>query len=186
MNVLTHGLASLALARAAWPRAPKQLWIVAVATGVIADIDSASAWWGASAYLRWHRTYTHSLFASLVLAAAFAADARAAVNVWRNNFDSVLQSAVARKRAYENAGRALQLNPDLSLPYAMLAILQVVDERYEEAIESARRAVALGPGDVEAHVALGYVYLYAGKLADAAAAIEARVGIMAKQLWERR
>jgi adenylate cyclase len=105
-------------------------------------------------------------------AEAYAADARAAVNVWRNNLDSVLQSALARKRAYENAGRALQLNPDLSLPYAMLAILQVVDERYEEAIASARRAVALGPGDIEAHVALGYVYLVAGQFAQAAAAID--------------
>ena len=105
-------------------------------------------------------------------AEAFAADARAAVNIWRNNYDTVLQSALARKRAYENAGRALQLNPDLSLPYAMLAILQVVDERYEEAIESAKRAVALGPGDVEAHVALGYVYLVAGQFAEAAAAID--------------
>ena len=79
---------------------------------------------------------------------------------------------MARKRAYENAGRALQLNPDLSLPYAMLAILQVVDERYEEAIASARRAVALGPGDVEAHIALGYVYLVAGQFPEAAAAID--------------
>jgi adenylate cyclase len=105
-------------------------------------------------------------------AEAFAADARAAVNVWRNNLDTALQSALARKRAYENAGRALQLNPDLSLPYAMLAILQVVDERYEEAIASAKRAVALGPGDVEAHVALGYVYLVAGQFAEAAAAID--------------
>src|SRR5271154_748432 len=76
MNILTHGLASLALARAAWPRAPKQLWIVAVASGVIADIDSASAWWGASAWLRWHRTYIHSLLASLIIAAAFAAGYR--------------------------------------------------------------------------------------------------------------
>ena len=94
------------------------------------------------------------------------------MNVWRNNLDTALQSALARKRAYENAGRALQLNPDLSLPYAMLAILQVVDERYEEAIASAKRAVALGPGDVEAHVALGYVYLVAGQFAEAAAAID--------------
>ena len=76
MNILTHGLASLALARAAWPRAPKQLWIVAVATGVIADIDSASAWWGASAWLQWDRTYTHSLLASIIIAAAFAAGYR--------------------------------------------------------------------------------------------------------------
>ena len=105
-------------------------------------------------------------------AAAFAADGRAAVNVWRDNLDTVLQAALARKRAYENAGRALQLNPDLSLPYAMLAILQVVDERYDEAIASAKRAVALGPGDVEAHVALGYVYLVAGQFAEAVAAID--------------
>ena len=79
-------------------------------------------------------------------AEAFAADARTAVYIWRNNYDYVLQSALARKRAYENAGRALQLNPNLSLPYAMLAILQVVDKRYEEAIESAKRAVVLGRG----------------------------------------
>jgi adenylate cyclase len=105
-------------------------------------------------------------------AEAYAADARTAVNSWRYNYDDVLQSAVARKRAYENAGRALQLNPDLSLPYAILAILQVIDKRYEEAIESAKRAVALGPGDVEAHVALGYVYVVAGKFAEAAASIE--------------
>jgi adenylate cyclase len=60
----------------------------------------------------------------------------------------------------------------LSLPYAMLAILQAVDERYEEAIASARRAVTLGPGDAEAHVALGYVYLVAGKFTEAAVAID--------------
>jgi adenylate cyclase len=105
-------------------------------------------------------------------AEAYAADARTAVNSWRYNYDDVLQSAVARRRAYENAGRALQLNPDLSLPYAILAILQVIDKRYEEAIESAKRAVALGLGDVEAHIALGYVYLVAGKFAEAAASIE--------------
>lgn len=105
-------------------------------------------------------------------AAAFAADARTAVYIWRNAFDDVLQAAPARKRAYESAGRALQLNPDLSLPYAMLAILQNVDGRFEESIESAKRAVALGPGDVEARVALGYVYLFDGRFPEAAAAIE--------------
>ncbi|MER9586167.1 adenylate/guanylate cyclase domain-containing protein [Mesorhizobium sp. M0276] len=105
-------------------------------------------------------------------AAAFAADARTAVYIWRSAYDDVLQSAPARKRAYESAGRALQLNPDLSLPYAMLAILQTVDERFDEAIASAKRAVALGPGDIEAQVALGYVYLFDGRFPEAAAAIE--------------
>ena len=116
--------------------------------------------------------YSRAVALDPSFAEAFAADARTSVYIWRNSYDDVLQSPVARKRAYQNAGKALQLNPDLSLPYAMLAILQVVDQRYEEAIESAKRAVALGSGDVEAHVALGYVYLFAGKFAEAAAAIE--------------
>ena len=78
----------------------------------------------------------------------------------------------ARKRAYEKASRALELDPDLSLPYALLGIMQVVDRRYEEAIASARRAVALGPGDAAAQVALGYVQLFAGNHAEAATAVE--------------
>jgi len=80
MNVLTHGLASLALVRAGWPRAPKELWIAAVAAGVIADVDLASAWFGAAAWLGWHHTYAHSLLAMLVVAAAFAAGYRRMAN----------------------------------------------------------------------------------------------------------
>lgn len=105
-------------------------------------------------------------------AEVFAADARTASYIWRMTYDDVLQSALARKQAYDNAGRALQLNPNLSLPYATLAILQSVDRRYDESIVSARKAVALGPGDAEAFVTLGYVHLFAGNFTEAAAAIE--------------
>jgi len=105
-------------------------------------------------------------------AEAFAADARTTVYVWRSAFDDVMQSAPARKRAYEKAGRALELNPDLSSPYAILGVMQVVDRRYEEAIASAKRAIAIGPGDAEAQIALGYVQLFAGNHAEAAAAVE--------------
>ena len=66
----------------------------------------------------------------------------------------------------------MELDPDLSSPYAILGIMQVVDRRYEEAIASAKRAVALGPGDAEAQIALGYVQLFAGNHAEAAAAVE--------------
>lgn len=76
MNIVTHGLASLALARAAWPRAPKEMWIAAMAIGVIADVDSASAWFGAASWLNWHRTYTHSLLTAILIAAGFAAGYR--------------------------------------------------------------------------------------------------------------
>jgi adenylate cyclase len=51
--------------------------------------------------------------------------------------------------------------------------MQVVDRRYEEAIESAKRAVVLGPGEAEAYISLGYVYMFDGAFTEAAAAIEA-------------
>lgn len=106
-------------------------------------------------------------------AEAFAADARTTVYIWRLNFNDIIQSAPARKRAYEKASRALELDQDLSSPYAILGIMQVVDGRYEEAIASAKRAVAIGPGDAEARIALGYVELFAGNHNEAAAAVEA-------------
>jgi TolB-like protein/class 3 adenylate cyclase/Tfp pilus assembly protein PilF len=105
-------------------------------------------------------------------AEAHAADARTAVYVWRLDYDNVLPGPLARKRAYQKAGRALELNPESSRPYAILAILQVVDRRYEEALASARRAVALGPSDAEAHAALSLVLTFAGRHAEAVAAIE--------------
>src|SRR6185503_14953196 len=49
---------------------------------------------------------------------------------------------------------------------------QVVDHRYDEAIASAKRAVALGPGDAGAHISLGYVQLFAGNHAEAVTAVE--------------
>ncbi|MGY2996732.1 adenylate cyclase [Mesorhizobium sp. URHB0026] len=105
-------------------------------------------------------------------AEAFAADASMTVYIWRESFNDIMQSAPARKRAYEKASRALQLDPDLSSPYAILGIMQVVDRRYEEAIASVERAVALGPGDAETQIALGYVQLFAGNHAEAAEAVE--------------
>ena len=105
-------------------------------------------------------------------AEAFAADARTAAFALRNNHDDVLPAPVARKRAYEHAGRALEIDPEAPLPFAVLAILQVVDGRHEEALASAERAVALGPSDAEAQVALSLVQTFGGHPAEAVAAIE--------------
>jgi len=105
-------------------------------------------------------------------AEAFAADARTTVYIWRASLHEIVQSAPARKRAYEKASRALQIDPDLSSPYAILSVMQIVDRRYEEAIVSAKRAVALGPGDAKAQIALGYVQLFAGNHAESVTAVE--------------
>jgi membrane-bound metal-dependent hydrolase YbcI (DUF457 family) len=72
MDVATHALASLTLARAIVPRAPRISWAVAVFAGTVADLDFISAYFGPSAYFAWHRTYLHSIFASLLFAAAIS------------------------------------------------------------------------------------------------------------------
>ena len=45
----------------------------AVVAGTIADIDWLSKYFGASAYLAWHGTYTHSIFAAFFISAVFSA-----------------------------------------------------------------------------------------------------------------
>jgi inner membrane protein len=72
MDLGTHVLASFALTRAAFPRAPGSVLLVACATGIIADMDGISALFGPSAYLNWHRTYAHSLFAAFLVAIVFS------------------------------------------------------------------------------------------------------------------
>jgi inner membrane protein len=72
MDVGTHVLASFALTRAAFPRAPRSVLPIALAAGVIADLDEISAAFGPVAYLNWHRTYTHSLLTAILLAVFLA------------------------------------------------------------------------------------------------------------------
>lgn len=70
MDPLTHGLASFALQRGFFPRAKWRAVLAIIFAGVIADIDSFSASFGPAAYLRWHRTATHSIAFVFVLALA--------------------------------------------------------------------------------------------------------------------
>src|SRR6266481_4040959 len=72
MDVATHVLASFALTRAAFPRAPCSVLPIALAAGAIADLDEISAVFGPTAYLNWHRTYTHSLLTAILLAVLLA------------------------------------------------------------------------------------------------------------------
>ncbi len=90
MDVGTHVLASFALTRAVFPRAPRSVLPIALAAGVIADLDEISAVFGPSAYLNWHHTYTHSLLTAILLAVLFAFFYRlAAWQKLRNQFTFV-------------------------------------------------------------------------------------------------
>ena len=103
---------------------------------------------------------------------AHAGYARAAVDVWRLNWDNILAGPVARKRAYEAAARALALNANIPRSYSVLGILQVADRRYDEAIESARKAVSLGPNSADAYLNLAIVLIFSGRPDEALATME--------------
>ena len=69
MDIVTHGLASFAVARGFFPRASKLATVSAVLVGTIANIDWFSSCFGPSAYLTWHGTYTHSILAAILISA---------------------------------------------------------------------------------------------------------------------
>ncbi|HYL64761.1 MAG TPA: metal-dependent hydrolase [Candidatus Methylomirabilis sp.] len=69
MDIVTHGLASLAIARGFFPRAGKAGTVAAVAAGVLADGDWISVYFGPTAFLTWHRTCFHSLLSAIFFAA---------------------------------------------------------------------------------------------------------------------
>ncbi|MBB4272588.1 adenylate/guanylate cyclase domain-containing protein [Rhizobium mongolense] len=98
--------------------------------------------------------------------------ARAIVDVLGFDYQPLMLSAVARHRAYEAAGRGLELNPQSSRAYAVLGILQMLDGEIDEAIASVNKAVALDPNGAESELNLAIVLTYAGQNPEALAAME--------------
>ena len=103
---------------------------------------------------------------------AQAGYALAAAEALRTDLDYLLSLPVARKKAYEAASRALEIDPNNSRAYVALAILQLSDGRHADAIASARRAVSLRPNDPEALANLGTILSYSGEPAEAVAVTE--------------
>jgi adenylate cyclase len=102
---------------------------------------------------------------------AHAGIARVAVDVWRNDYNFLWSAAVARKIAYDAAGQALTLDPNNARAHTVLALLQLVDGRGAEALESANRAVRAQPNSAEASGNLALILAYSGDQKAAAAEI---------------
>jgi inner membrane protein len=68
----THAFTSLALARAGGRRLPRFGTAMLVVSGLTPDLDYASYFGGAGAFMRFHRTALHSVAGSLVMACAVA------------------------------------------------------------------------------------------------------------------
>ena len=72
MDILTHALLSLALARGFFARRGWPVLAGMLVAGTLADVDLISAWFGPAAYLAARRTFTHSLLGTLVIIAIAA------------------------------------------------------------------------------------------------------------------
>ncbi len=105
-------------------------------------------------------------------AEAYAGIAKSAYHVWRWDSDQVMSGPVAKKLAYESAGKVLELDPENPTAYGVLAALQVTDGRHELALESARKAVSFAPNDAAAYEYLTRVLVYAGRHDEALEAME--------------
>jgi len=72
VEILTHALVSLVLARAGQKLLPRYGLAMLVVSGVAADLDFLSYLGGPSAFLRFHRAVLHSVFGSVVLVCVLA------------------------------------------------------------------------------------------------------------------
>jgi len=68
LDALTHGLASYALKRGLFPRAPRAVTLAMLLAGTIADADWLSYYFGPQAFLFWHRTFLDSFLSAVILA----------------------------------------------------------------------------------------------------------------------
>ena len=72
MDIITHALLSLALARGFFARRGWPVLAGMLVAGTLADVDWISAWFGPAAYLAGRRTFTHSLLGTVVIIAIAA------------------------------------------------------------------------------------------------------------------
>jgi inner membrane protein len=72
MEPVTHALTSLALGRAGLNKTTRAATPMLLVSGLIADVDWVTRLGGADAFLRGHRTITHSLAGTAVIIAALA------------------------------------------------------------------------------------------------------------------
>ncbi len=73
MEPVTHALTSIALGRAGLNKITRMATPILLVSGLAADVDWVARFSGASAFLRGHRTATHSLLGTVALIAAVSA-----------------------------------------------------------------------------------------------------------------
>lgn len=104
---------------------------------------------------------------------AYAGIAKAALATWRWNSSNVMPGAAARRLAYDAASKVLSLDASDPRAYSVLATIQTIEARHEQALQSARSAVRLDPNSADAHSTLAWILMVAGRHEEAQSEMEA-------------
>lgn len=103
---------------------------------------------------------------------AYAGIAQAARETWQWDSSDIMPGAAARRLAYDAASKVLSLDEHDPRAYAVLAAIQAVEGRHEQALKSARSAVRLDPNSANAHATLAWILIRAGDHAEAQSEME--------------
>ncbi|MCP4983993.1 MAG: hypothetical protein GY935_26260 [Gammaproteobacteria bacterium] len=108
--------------------------------------------------------------------AAYTGLAREALSNWQLGDHENEETATWRKMVYQNAGKALELDPANDEALAILGLLQALTGSHEIGIQSVKNAVTINPANPQLHMDLATVLSYAGEQAAALDSINRAIG----------
>ena len=78
-------------------------------------------------------------------------------------FGSTSSPARSLATAREMVDKAMEINPSLAGPHGILSLIYLTMDQYEKAVAAAEKAVALGPNNRIANIAMGITLVQAGR-----------------------
>jgi len=120
--------------------------------------------------------YRHALELDPQFIAAHTGLAREALSNWQLGDREDVQTTAWKKLVYENAGKALELDPANDEALAILGLLQALTGSHDIGVASVENAVKINPANPQLHSDLATVLSYAGNHARALEAINRAIG----------
>jgi adenylate cyclase len=108
--------------------------------------------------------------------AAHTGLAREALSNWQLGNRNSPETTAWKKMVYENAGKALELDPANDEALAILGLLQALTGSHDIGIESVKNAVKINPANPQLHLDLARVLSYSGNHAKALESINRAIG----------
>ena len=119
------------------------------------------------------KLYQEAIDLDPTFADAYAGDALAATVIYFKGLFWILKEDDARQRAEQSITRALKFDPGNVNAFRARARIKSINGRHDDAIATARHAVAANPNKASAHRSLASALLFAGRKDQALREVEA-------------